>query len=343
MKTRLGALSSFLGALALLTLSATPSTSIPEATSPQLQSPPEVAGCAVFPADNVWNAPVDSLPVDASSVAYVATIGAGQPVHADFGSGTWDGGPIGIPYVDVPGTQPEVPGTFDYADESDPGPYPIPPDAPIEGGPDSDGDRHILVLDRDNCRLDELFYVFPQLNGSWHAGSGAVFDLNSNALRPAGWTSADAAGLPILPGLVRYEEVAAGEIRHALRFTAPQTRRVYLWPARHYASDLTGAQYPPMGQRFRLRADFDVSGFSPEVQVFLRALKKYGMFLADNGSAWYLSGVPDERWDNDVLRELHRVYGSDFEAVDESSLMVDPDLGQVRINRPHVYLPLVLR
>jgi hypothetical protein len=167
--------------------------------------------------------------------------------------------------------------------------------------------------------------------------------LNSNALRPAGWTSADAAGLPILPGLVRYEEVAAGEIRHALRFTAPQTRRAYLWPARHYASSLTGGQYPPMGQRFRLRADFDVSGFSREVQVILRALKKYGMFLADNGSAWYLSGVPDERWDNDALHELHQVHGSDFEAVDESSLMVDPDSGQVRVNGHRVYLPLVLR
>jgi hypothetical protein len=160
----------------------------------------------------------------------------------------------------------------------------------------------------------------------------ASFDLNSNGLRPAGWTSADAAGLPILPGLVRYEEVAAGEIRHALRSTAPQTRRAYLWPARHYASSLTGGQYPPMGQRFRLRADFDVSGFSPEVQVILLALKKYGMFLVDNGSAWYLSGVPDERWDNDALHELHQVHGSDFEAVDEASLMVDPDSGQVRIN-----------
>ena len=302
------------------------------------QGSPKVAGCAVFPADNIWNVPVDTLPVDAHSTAYVAAIGAGEYVHADFGSGEWppgSGAPIGIPYVAVPGSQPKVTVTFEYADESDPGPYPIPASAPIEGGPNSDGDRHVLVVERDTgvltrCMLYELYYAFPQTDGSWQAGSGAVFDLNSHALRPATWTSADAAGLPILPGLVRYEEVAAGEIRHALRFTAPQTRRAYVWPARHYASDLTGAQYPPMGQRFRLRADFDVSGFSSPVQVILRALKKYGMMLADNGAPWYISGVPDERWDNDALHELHQVHGSDFEAVDVSSLMVDPDSGQVR-------------
>ena len=293
------------------------------------QAPPEVAGCAVFPADNVWNAPVDTLPVDPNSVAYVNTIGADDYVHADFGSGAWDGGPIGIPYVDVPGSQPLVDVTFEYDDESDPGPYPIPADAPIEGGSDSDGDRHVLVLDRDNCILYEMFYAWPQPDGSWEAGSGAIFDLHSHALRPEGWTSADAAGLPILPGLVRYDEVAEGEMRHAIRFTAPQTRRAYVWPARHYASDLTGAVYPPMGQRFRLRADFDVSGFSPEVQVILQALKKYGMILSDNGSSWFISGVPDERWDNDHLHELHQVHGSDFEAVDVSSLMVDPNSGQV--------------
>jgi hypothetical protein len=297
------------------------------------QGLPEVAGCAVFPAGNIWSAPVDTLPVHANSDAYVATIGAGEYVHADFGSGEWppgSGAPIGIPYVAVPGTQPKVDVTFEYDDESDPGPYPVPPDAPIEGGADSEGDRHVLVVDHDHCILYELYYAFPQPDGTWLAGSGAIFDLHSNALRPAGWTSADAAGLPILPGLVRYEEVAQGKIRHALRFTAPQTRRAYVWPARHYASDLTGAQYPPMGQRFRLRADFDVSGFSPPVQVILRALKTYGLILADNGAAWYISGVPDERWDNDVLHELHQVHGSDFEAVDVSPLMVDPNSGQVR-------------
>jgi hypothetical protein len=254
-------------------------------------------------------------------------------LHPDFGSGDWppgSGSPIGIPYVDVPGTQPLVDVSFYYADESDPGPYPIPPDPPIEGGPDSEGDRHILIVDRDNCILYELFYAWPQPDESWHAGSGAIFNLNSHALRPAGWTSADAAGLPILPGLVRYDEVASGEIRHAIRVTAPQTRREYIWPARHYASSLTGQQYPPMGQRFRLKADFDTSGFSSEVQVILQALKTYGMMLADNGGAWFISGHSDERWNNDVLvPELHQVKGSNFEAVDVSSLMVDPDSGQV--------------
>jgi len=292
---------------------------------------PMVAGCAVFPAGNIWNTPVDSLPLDANSSAYIAIIGADDYVHADFGSGTWDRGPIGIPYVDVPSAQPEVPVTFYYAAESDPGPYPIPPDAPIEGGSDSSGDRHVLVLQRDNCILYELYDAWPQEGGSsWYAGSGAIFDLNSHALRPEGWTSADAAGLPILPGLVRYDEVAAGEIRHAIRFTAPQTRDAHIWPARHDASTLTNIQYPPMGQRFRLKSTFEISGFSPEVQVILQALKRYGMILADNGAAWYISGVPDERWDNDALHELHAVRGADFEAVNVSALMIDPDSGQAQ-------------
>ncbi len=302
-------------------------------SGPGLQGPPQLAGCPIFPADNVWNTPVDTLPVDANSDAYVATIGAEDNIQADFGSGDWpegSGAPIGIPYVVVDATQETVAVSFDYDDESDSGPYPLPAGAPIEGGPDGDGDRHVLVLDRDNCLLYELFYAFPEDDGSWNAGSGAIFDLNSNALRPEGWTSADAAGLPVLAGLVRYDEVAEGEITHALRFTAPETRREYLWPARHYASDLTGDEYPPLGQRFRLRADFDISGFSPEVQIILRALKRYGMILADNGSSWFISGVPDERWDNDALGELRQVQGSDFEAVDVSSLIVDPDSGQAQ-------------
>ena len=310
------------------------------------QPPPAVAGCDLFRQDNVWNTPVDHLPLDPNSTAYVDAIGADTPMHPDFGSGDWppgSGAPIGIPYVDVPGDQPPVPVTFLYDEESNAGPYPIPPDAPIEGGPESDGDRHVLVLDRDHCLLYELFDAYPQDGGSyWEAGSGAVFDLGSHALRPAGWTSADAAGLPILPGLVRYDEVASGAIHHALRFTAPQTRRDYVWPARHFASDLTGEHYPPMGQRFRLRADFNTSSFSPEVQVILRALKRYGMMLADNGSAWYLSGVPDERWDNDVLRELRAVKGADFEAVDVAVLMLDADSGRVWIPTNAAHLPLIL-
>jgi hypothetical protein len=219
--------------------------------------------------------------------------------------------------------------TFDYSDESDPGPYPIPPDAPIEGGSQSTGDRHVLVLDSGNCILYELFFAYPQPDGTWRAGSGAIFDLRSDALRPAGWTSADAAGLPILPGLVRFDEVASGEIKHALRFTAPQTRKSYIWPARHYASSLTGQQYPSMGQRFRLKADYDISSFSAETRVILAALKKYGMILADNGSSWYISGAPDPRWNNDVLHELGRVTGAAFEAVNESVFMVDPDSAYV--------------
>lgn len=300
------------------------------ATMVHAQSP-QLDGCPVFPADNIWNTPVDSLPVDPNSDTYITTIGADTHVHPDFGT-EWEGAPIGIPWVSVAGSQPTVPITFNYSDESDPGPYPIPPDAPIEGGPSGDGDRHVLVVDRDNCVLYETFYAFLENGGaSWTAGSGAIFDLNSNALRPDGWTSADAAGLPILPGLARYEEVKSGEIRHALRFTVPQTRRAYLWPARHFASSLTGSQYPPMGQRFRLRANFDISGFSTDIQVILVALKKYGMMLADNGSPWYLSGVPDALWDDDMLRELRQVVGSDFEAVDVSSLMVDADSGQVNL------------
>ncbi len=291
-------------------------------------SSPVLEGCPVFPVDHVWNTPIDTLPVDPNSAAMIAPI-SGAHLHPDFGSGTWEGFPIGIPYVSVPGTQHKVDVIFGYVDESDPGPYPIPPNPPIEGDPNGNGDRHILILDRDNCLLYELYAAHLEPD-SWYAGSGAIFDLQDYALRPDGWTSADAAGLPILPGLVRYDEVAAGEIKHAIRFTVEQTRRAYMWPARHFASSLTGSQYPPMGQRFRLRANFDISGFSPEVQVILQAMKTYGLVVADNGSDWYISGVPDERWDNDVLRELRQVYGSAFEAVDVSSLMLDPDLGQVK-------------
>ncbi|NKQ36093.1 MAG: hypothetical protein HF973_10825 [Chloroflexi bacterium] len=295
--------------------------------------PPNIAGCDVFPADNIWNTPVDTLPVHINSTAYMETIGLNDNIHADFGSGVWPPGsnsPIGIPYVDVPGSQTPVAVSFTWADESDPGPYPIPPDAPIEGGPDADGDRHVIVLDRDNCVLYEMYNAFPQGDGSWTADSGAKFDLSSHALRPDTWTSADAAGLPILPGLVRYEEVAAGEIRHAIRFTAPQTQRAYIWPARHYASSLTDPYYPPMGLRVRLKAGVDISGFSPQAQVVAQAMQTYGLILADNGSSWYISGAPDDRWDNDVLHELDQLTGADFEAVDVSGLMVDPDSGEAK-------------
>lgn len=335
-------------ALASLALGLACSGANPALTAPPVSvvnesaAPPTLAGCQVFPVDNIWNLPVEGLPVDAHSSLYLQTIGANTHLHPDFGSGLWDGGPIGIPYMVVPGSQPKVSVSFQYDDESDPGPYPIPADPLIEGGPDSDGDRHILLLDEDNCQLYELFNAWPNPDGTWHAGSGAIFDLTSNALRPDTWTSADAAGLPILPGLVRYEEVASGEITHALRFTAPQTRGEYVWPARHEASDLTGNQYPPMGQRFRLKASFDLAGYSPEVQVIMRALQKYGMILADNGSPWYLSGVPSEQWDNDMLRELRDLRGADFEAVWVQGHMVEWDSGQTE-SPEALFVPAIRR
>ena len=290
---------------------------------------PTIGGCSVFPANNIWNTPIDQLPVASNSATLINTVGPSVKLHADFGSGLWNGGPMGIPFITVPGTQTKYPVTFTSPDESDPGPYPIPLDAPIEGGSQSTGDRHVLAIDTDNCILYEMFAAYPQA-ASWNAGSGAVFNLSSQTLRPAGWTSADAAGLPIFPGLVRYDEVAAGEIRHALRLTVPQTLNAYVWPARHYASSLTDPKYPPMGQRFRLRANFDISGFPTDVQVILQALKKYGLILADNGSAWFITGAPDSRWNNDNLATLGRVLGSDLEAVDATVLMVTPDSGQAR-------------
>jgi hypothetical protein len=278
----------------------------------------------------VWNTPIATLLVDPNSQSYITTIGTDKGLHADFGSGLWDGATIGIPYVTVNGSQQKVGIVLDYADESDPGPYPVPPDAQIEGGPLSTGDRHVLAVDTDHCILYELYSAYPQSDGTWQAGSGAIFNLAFNAMRPSTWTSADASGLPIFPGLVRYDEVVAGEIKHALRFTVPQTRKAFVWPARHQASNLTGQQYPPMGQRFRLKENIDISGFSRDTRVILTALKKYGMILADNGSSWYLSGAPDPRWNNDVLHELGRVTGAAFEAVDESPLMISQDSGQAK-------------
>lgn len=285
-----------------------------------------IGSCSVLPADNIWNAPVDTLPVLSNSSSMVTTIGATRGFHADFGSGIWDGGPIGIPFVTVSGSQTKYPASFLYNDESDPGPYAVPLNAPIEGGSSSTGDRHAIALDTDNCILYELYRAFPGA-ADWTADSGAIFDLTSNALRPATWTSADAAGLPILPGLVTYEEVLSGEIRHAIRFTVPQTRREFVWPARHYASSLTGSQYPRMGERFRLKASFDVSSFPADVQVILRAMKKYGIILADNGSAWFISGKPDPRWNNTNLQTFGQLLGSNFEAVDATVLEIDPNSG----------------
>jgi len=290
---------------------------------------PTVGNCTVFPADNIWNTRIDQLPVHPSSSTWVTTIGASTGVHADFGSGLWDGGPIGIPFITVAGTQTKYPATFTYQSESDPGPYAVPLNAPIEGGSASTGDRHAIAIDIDNCILYELYSAYPQAS-SWRAGSGAIFSLLSDALRPATWTSADAAGLPIFAGLVRYDEILAGEIRHAIRFTVPKTQKAYVWPARHYASSLTGAQYPPMGARFRLKASFDISKFSGTNQIILRAMQRYGIILADNGSAWYISGAPDSRWNNDDLHALGSIVGSNFEAVDAATLMLDPNSGQAQ-------------
>ncbi len=281
---------------------------------------PQAPGCQLFPATSHWNQRVDRLPVAKGSDATVRAIGVDDTMHADFGSGLWKGAPIGIPITVVRKTQPKVRVSFQYAAESDKGPYPIPRDVAIEGGRASDGDRHALIVDRDTCRLYELFALYPTERGGWRAGSGAVWDLRSNRLRPAGWTSADAAGLPILPGLARYEEVARGRIDHALRFTVERTRRAYVYPARHFASDLTDPSLPPMGLRFRLKRGYSIDGFPPQARVVLRALKEYGMIVADNGSNWYVSGAPHPKWSNEQLHTLHRVPGSAFEVVDTSRL-----------------------
>ena len=288
-----------------------------------------LAGCQMLPADNIWNTPIDQLPVHPLSASYLSSIGNAVGLHADFGT-VYNGAPNGIPYTDVPDSQPRVPISFTYADESDPGPYPIPPDVPIEGGPNSTGDRHVIVVDRDQCVLYEMWNAYPQADGSWTAGSGAIFPLTSDALRPSGWTSADAAGLPILPGLVRYDEVSTGTIAHALRFTAKVTQRAYVWPARHFASSNTSTSVPPMGTRLRLKASVDISGFSATDQVILRALQTYGMILADNGSNLFISGAPDPRWDDADLANLRHIVGSELEVVDASALQVDPDTGQAQ-------------
>jgi hypothetical protein len=276
---------------------------------------PGAPRCPVFPQTNPWNQRVDRLPVAASSAAIIDSIGPAETLHADFGSGVWNGGPIGIPITVVRRSQKKHRVSFEYANESDRGPYPIPRNVKIEGGRQSDGDRHALILDRDNCRLYELYALYPTAGGGWRAGSGAVWNLRSNRLRPAGWTSADAAGLAILPGLARYDEVARGRIDHALRFTVRRTRRAYVYPARHYASDSNDPNLPPMGLRLRLKASYPTRGFPRQARIVLEALKRYGMLVADNGSDWHITGAPDPRWSNDQLHALHRVPGSAFEVV----------------------------
>lgn len=298
-------------------------------SSPQSSAPAAAEPCDGFPSNNIWRADISKLPVHASSAAYIASIGASTGLHADFGSGLWEGAPIGIPVTTVKPGQATSKVAFQYASESDTGPYPIPDGVAIEGGPSSKGDRHIILHDAAACRIYELFAAYPA-SGGWKAGSGAIFDLRSNNLRAAGATSADAAGLPIWAGLVRYDEVSAGQINHAIRITVPRTRNTYVWPARHAASALTSTALPPMGLRLRLKSHVDLSGLAPQARVVAEAMKRYGVIVADNGSPWYVSGSPDERWSNDALRTLNRLHGNDFEAVDTVALMASPDSAAVR-------------
>ena len=273
----------------------------------------------VFPADNPWNTDILSEDTDPNSDNIIASIGNELYLHPDFGT-VWESAPIGIPYNLVGKDQPMKTISFQYNSESDPGPYPIPPDALAESG----SDRHILVIDTVNFKLYELFNAILD-HDNWTAGSGAVFDLTSNALRPDFWTSADAAGLPVFAGLVRYEEVVEkGVINHALRFTVKNTRNSFIHPATHAASNSNNENYPPMGMRVRLKAGFDITGFSPHIQVILKALKKYGMFVADNGSNWYISGGPDSRWNDDELGELKSIQGSNFEVVKMGTVIPMP-------------------
>jgi len=277
--------------------------------------------CTIFPADNVWNASVRSLPALPDSPQMIQAMGPEAPVHADFGKNA------GYQYAVVNRDIPPANVTLtDYAEESDRGPYRIPDSAPLEAS----GDAHVLVMDEAHCQVYELFGAMHTGAGQWSAAAGAIYDLRTNMLRPNGWTSADAAGLPILPGLVRYDEVKAGRIAHALRFTTPATRNIYVWPARHKASNKPDPALPPMGQRFRLKSSFDMSSFSPEARVILTALQEYGMLLSDNGSRWFLSGSMDSRWPSNIVDQLRAVHGADFEAVDTSSLMVSPDTAQVK-------------
>jgi len=286
------------------------------APNPSYESP-SLDGRQLFPSDDPWNTDISKEPVDSNSDALIASIGLGKTLHPDFGT-VYDGEPWGIPYVLVAGNQPKMPIEFSNADESDSGPYPIPPNAPIEGGPKSDGDRHVLIVDKDNWILYEVFGAVPGSAGTrWTAGSGAIFDLKKRSTqRPIGWTSADAAGLPVMAGLARYDEIVEqGNLGHALRFSAPQTRRAFVYPASHFASASSDSNLPPMGMRVRLKADYDLSRFPATARVILQGLKTYGLILADNGGSWFISGAPDSRWNATQIETLKRVRGSDFEVV----------------------------
>ena len=312
----------------------TPTPTPHPTNTPVPDQTPQVGGepaCQVFPADNWWNTDISNFPLDANSDNYVDFVGRDTNLHPDVGT-VWAAAPIGIPYAIVGGNQPKVPITFYYSD-SDPGPYPIPANVPIEGQPvgqpntaNFGGDRHVIVIDETACKLYETFDSHPVNNGqSWDTGSAAIFDLNSNALRPDTWTSADAAGLPIFAGLVRYSEVQSGVIDHALRFTVRDTQHAFIHPATHEASGTTDPNVPPMGLRFRMKSSYDCSWASNEVQVICAALKKYGMFVADNGTDWYISGAPDSRWSDDNLGDLKSITGNAFEVVNTGEPIIYPD------------------
>jgi hypothetical protein len=306
------------GPVGVMSTPVPPVSPTPTPISTGAPAEPMIDNCQVFPSDNPWNTDISNYPVDPNSANYLASMNAATTnLHPDFGSNPT----YGIPYMTVPGSQTKVPITFTlYGDQSDPGPYPIPSNAPIEGGANSTGDRHVIVIDRDNCILYEMYdsyYVGP----GWDAGSGAIFHFNSDALRPDGWTSADAAGLPIFAGLVRYYEVQQGVINHALRFTVHQTQEGYIHPATHWASDSTNPNLPPMGLRVRLKASYDISHFTGESKVVLVALKKYGMFVADNGSDWYISGETNTNWNDNDLDQLKTVPASAFEVVETGAIL----------------------
>jgi hypothetical protein len=307
---------------------ASASPSAPPPASPSA-SPP-VAACPLFPADSVWHRDVSKLPVHPRSAAYVASIGGSRHLHADFGSGLIDGGTFGIPITEIPAKQAPATVTFDYAGESDRGPYPIPANAKVEGAPLTGGDAHVILHDATNCKAYELYDAHRKSATSWHAGSGAVFSLKSNALRHAGWTSADAAGLPIIAGLVQYDEVARGRIDHAIRITVPRSQNAYVWPARHAASSSSDSSLPPMGLRLRMKASVPIANLPRQARVIAQAMKTYGVIVADNGSAWFFTGTSDSRWINDDLSALKAFTGANFEAVDVASLRISPDSGAAR-------------
>src|SRR5580700_11333606 len=317
---------------ALLACSLVSAASISNASSASAGTPlPGAAGCPMFPADNVWNTSIANLPVNTHSAQWLASMNAPTTnLHPDFGPSGDPSNPYGMPYTVVPPGHPFVNVSFQYASESDPGPYPFGADTPIEGGQNASGDRHALMVDPATCTLYELYNAQYSPSGST-AGSGAIWNLRSNALRPAGWTSADAAGLPILPGILRYDEVQSGSVTHAIRMTAQTTDTSYVWPARHEAGARSDPNLPPMGARFRLNANFNIAGFSAPAQVVLRAMQHYGLILADNGSNWYFGGTADPAWPLSLVDELKNIPASAFEAVDESSLMVSPNSGQAGV------------